>query len=473
MKQTYQRLLLYKERIVLHELNTCDKADVKSIGFLNEFIANEAKTKFWNASLLEYLFCVFNTSLVLEQQNPRENLRLANNKNVIDNINQLVSLKSGQYGDAWKVNLNGIKDLIVIKTPIDSRHDDLFHEFFIGVECLNKLREVIPNYMYIYGYFNCELPEKKLGAKEAVHFCRLHAPQPAINTKQVKTPSGSYLITEYISGLRFGEWCRNPQNKNLERYLSYILQIVFSLQVAGSSCQYTHYDLHDANVLLRDIDNETYIKYNIGGNDIYIKTDKVATIIDYGLSKVTVDGESFTPNGNSDSWARYRPVVDLYRILGWSLLGISISDKDLTFFREVVKLLEWFEFYRNYLSKGNTSESFLLAEHRNGFILDFDANVEILDKNNQKVMVTQTFSKAKQEEAYKYPLLDFWNFVRKTFPEVVNNIITNKVPANVLNCDSMQCPSLDSILKESMNISNDIRNEVKGYSPTTQKKTRI
>lgn len=58
-----------------------------------------------------------------------------------------------------------------------------------------------------------------------------------------------------------------------------------ALSIAHREFNYTHYDLHYRNVLIRKTDM-SYIPYQTDAGLLYVKTDGVATIIDYGYSHI-------------------------------------------------------------------------------------------------------------------------------------------------------------------------------------------
>ena len=57
--------------------------------------------------------------------------------------------------------------------------------------------------------------------------------------------------------------------------------------MANKMIDFTHYDLHTGNILIRDINIEKFqIQYDTENGVEYITTDLIATFIDFGMSHI-------------------------------------------------------------------------------------------------------------------------------------------------------------------------------------------
>ena len=156
---------------------------------------------------------------------------------------------------------------------------DIVHEMFI-VNLLNSYRSKIPNFVYMFGYFECQ---NSLDLGNSMRsLCNL-----STNINGIKTP---FIILERINGPTFEEYLKNKPKLN--EILNYYLQILLSLETV-SDIDFSHNDLHTNNVMLRPTD-EINIKYKLNNTDIYLKTNTIATIIDFGFSHVKIRGEHFS-----------------------------------------------------------------------------------------------------------------------------------------------------------------------------------
>ena len=184
------------------------------------------------------------------------------------------------YGIALTSSLVNIPDFLIIKSP-KSKWDaeSLIHECFIGLFGTNLLRKKIPNFAYIYGMMSCTAPI--LDNSSVINWC-----------KDSNSNNVSYVIYEKINNsISFGEYIDNYFN-SIGDFMNIFLQILFSLKIAYEDIGFTHHDLHENNILLREysISEIFYIKYN----NKYLKCSKyIATIIDYGRSNIKYEKLNF------------------------------------------------------------------------------------------------------------------------------------------------------------------------------------
>ena len=155
----YISSLIAEEKRVLDEIQESCPTQVLTLDGLTSFtfkrLGIEAKNKFWNAKVLEYLLCSMRSTLVMPKYVSNE--RFANTENVSNYIRDIIYIAQGQDGIVSSAAINGLNDLILIKNA-KAANNTLFHELFVGIVCLNKLRRILPNFMYTYAYFSCELP---------------------------------------------------------------------------------------------------------------------------------------------------------------------------------------------------------------------------------------------------------------------------------------------------------------------------
>ena len=172
-------------------------------------------------------------------------------KKVHQNIGKLVELASGANGTVSSASIGDKSDLfkIIIKTAIDPLYDDLMHEAFIGLAGTNQLRKEIPNFSFIYGVFKCDGPIMPGKGKEVKQFC-------TGKTNSVVT----YALYENIVGKTFSDEVKNMSGTD---FLNIYLQVLLALNYGNLKCDFTHFDLHGENVILRKLEkNETFgIKY--------------------------------------------------------------------------------------------------------------------------------------------------------------------------------------------------------------------
>lgn len=203
-------------------------------------------------------------------------------------------------------------ELFILKTPINPSERGLYHEAVVGFYGLNPLKQLIPNFMYIYGITDCSAPvidTKEMNRVES--FC-------ARSDGTKKTP---YLISENISdSWTFGNFVQTTlATKEIVGNL--IMQIMNALYVANRFCDYTHYDLHAANVMIYKLENKVaiplYVDNTLNPPKMLI-IEYVAVIIDYGFSHVNVGGVGLGEFGlerlHIDPQKSF-PLYDIYKLV--------------------------------------------------------------------------------------------------------------------------------------------------------------
>ena len=209
-------------------------------------------------------------------------------------------------GYALKSSFTNDSDLFVLKAPRNIKNDEIVHEALVGFYALNKLRHVLPNYMYVYGYTKCSIPAFK--NKIPITWC------------SSSTPAGSYLITENIrDAVPMSEFIVNP-NVTANDFMAVFLQLINALNLAYKQYGYTHYDLHRGNVMIRKYPRLVAIPY-FGSSTMvigYIATQYVPYIIDYGYSRISIAEIGFGKIGLENygiEGERPFPMYDIYKII--------------------------------------------------------------------------------------------------------------------------------------------------------------
>jgi|Laugrespbdmm15dd_1035085.scaffolds.fasta_scaffold00149_3 hypothetical protein len=195
---------------------------------------------------------------------------------------------------------------LIVKVPLKGG-DSLSYEYYIG-NVINTLREnaKTPNFSLIYGRMMCGLNtifEKKY-KDESGNENFVQIPQKLLDNERVKICDSNYKDNMKMHLLY--EYVRNPNTKRVSSFESYIdrllnvdnetamfilerniinilIILMYSLQVAYDSVQFTHYDLHPGNILIVELDEpeEFVIKYK-RGKTITIVSNVIPYVIDYG-----------------------------------------------------------------------------------------------------------------------------------------------------------------------------------------------
>lgn len=216
--------------------------------------------------------------------------------------------KESVEGYALLSGITPSEDLFVVKVGRNPLEKGLIHEAAVGFYAINGLRKYIPNFMYTYSAFFCSPPYIK--DKKPVTWCT-----------GVSDPT-TYVVFENIrGGVTFSSFAQKCSPKE---FVTCYLQVVNALNVAYKYRDYTHYDLHSDNVLIRPItSNEVAIPY-YGSGDFrappsqFIVSNNISSIIDYGFSHFKYEGINFGNwgfPGTHINPEKAFPINDAYKLL--------------------------------------------------------------------------------------------------------------------------------------------------------------
>ena len=119
-------------------------------------------------------------------------------------------------------------------------------EYFLGITVVNSLRYRLPSFVYTLGAFICAQPPSKGGS---------------ISSLCVKdSPESLFVVYEKIAGYSVKEMLVEKKWE-FKEWLALFAQLLLGLEVAQREIQFTHYDLHDANVMVRK--SVDYSKWSI------------------------------------------------------------------------------------------------------------------------------------------------------------------------------------------------------------------
>ena len=277
--------------------------------------------------------------------NTKYNINIDNIKNILNNsftdihnmnaisdmFNTLLKTHTQQEG-VYTISKN-IKDIIVYNTKINidsssgyiyiidiftedikfiikypqnnNEYYDIIREGNIGLKSINKIRNIIPNFVYTFNIFNCPSEYNNI----------LHIKE---DNKKHKTP---FIIMENIPGNNLT--CLLQNNiLSFKEYLNIFVQILFALEIAQRNISFCHFDLHTANIIGRQINKD--ISYNIYMDNITYTINCVKylpVIIDFGLSSVKYDNKNIGSTDFPQLGMMHYLIqgVDMYKFLFYSL----------------------------------------------------------------------------------------------------------------------------------------------------------
>jgi len=294
-----------------------------------------------SGSDMKAIMCFFHNIISNNSDDKRGGVYL--NKDIKKWIHKLAKLGVHSVeGFVYNVQIIDPNINVILKVP-QSTHgiSDILREYYIGTKYINTLRYTIPNFMYTLGAFYCTSPS--------------HSGKLSVNSMCNSNIKGSspYVVYEKIPG----DSMKNMITKGRLDYngwLDIFSQLLIALEVAQRKLNYSHFDLHTGNVMVREVKEGLTYSVNLDGATITFENKKyVPVIIDFGMSTVT-DPKTHKTIGSYD-FSRYGmmhfmiPAFDMYKFMYFSALDSSVD-----MFNKICTLFEFFPNDPYNISKSKT-----------------------------------------------------------------------------------------------------------------------
>jgi len=185
---------------------------------------------------------------------------------------------------------------VILKSSAKQNSDNLYYEYLIGLE-INKWVQIYPTFVDTYGIFlytsdtNWNYVKKnKVINKNVFLNSLIELPSPTFANSCLDSKYLAIMIQNLRNSNSISSLLENTNNTELIQFiqsnLPYILFQIYST-LSSMSLNFTHYDLHTANVLLYQPLKDSYITYNYhlkNNKIIKFNSHYMAKIIDYGRS---------------------------------------------------------------------------------------------------------------------------------------------------------------------------------------------
>jgi hypothetical protein len=222
---------------------------------------------------------------------------------------------------------NGYKSYAILKSSKRPNADNLVYEYLVGIKYINRILRQYPCFIETYGLFYY---------KDPAYWTRMQTTFPIYNTilqqlelqntidysKSCIEPHQATILVQHISGAKtLFEFLSKLTHINTVKYdIVFILFIIYHA-LSSISKTFTHYDLHDGNIMIYEPSPGKYIQYEYhmaNNKTISFKCPYLPKIIDYG--------RSFFDNGNINSKKIYERICrepdcdDCGDLMGYSWL---------------------------------------------------------------------------------------------------------------------------------------------------------
>ena len=249
--------------------------------------------KFMKGADMKAVLCLFDT-LFLSLSIIKENGIYVLTKEITKYIDTLDLLSTGADGSVY--NATFFSDIeVVIKLPFNEEGEDedkikrkmemMIREYYIGIKGMNKLRYIVPNFVYTLGCFMCDKPTD---SNHLENLC-----------ENVSGTTSPFIIYEKIPGDKqlktVGDLISNKLT--FDQWLVIFFQLLLALEVAQREVGFTHFDLHFDNVMIRKQENFEY-SVPLDMSTYTIKNPEfIPVIIDFGRSTCNIDSETIGTYG--------------------------------------------------------------------------------------------------------------------------------------------------------------------------------
>lgn len=250
------------------------------------------------------------------------------------------------------------KGVVVMKVCTADNEEIAIHESFISLMATNFLRKKIPNFVFTFGSFYC-------GGVSEETWCQGKISDISQNSEHLTRFESPYILQEAIFPSE--ELYRKLKSCSSDQFLNWFLQVLLSLNYAHEEFDFTHYDLHVSNILIRPLpssESKRVLRFPFKGGEIYLTVEDIAVIIDFAYSHVKIEGRSFYSPMEISSIATLGkncsfPLSDAFNLLTCSLEIIETTDEK---FPILASLLSYFtdENPQTVLNLVSSSEGFKL-----------------------------------------------------------------------------------------------------------------
>jgi hypothetical protein len=261
-----------------------------------------------DANILKSLMCLNNSIVAFPASGGGSSFKV---RHYLENLRQIGCESVEGCALLTDIRPHG-KNLFITKVPRRNEpraRFDQIHEYFIGAFGTNSLRSKIPNFSFIMGIFQCSPPYLD---NKTLTFCQNNVAGNQINYIMYENVTNSITLQDFIIG-----------GCTFEEYLNVLVQLVLAIDLAYREFDFTHFDFHTQNVLIRELPQQILIPYESG----YLRTKYIATIIDYGRSHIKYNGNNFGYDlieGGIYPNKSY-PMFDIYKLLMFSLADAAFG----------------------------------------------------------------------------------------------------------------------------------------------------
>ena len=216
-------------------------------------------------------------------------------------IKQIGSVSANGFVKEISYKKDEYKADAILKSAQQSSSDNLVYEYVVGVKYVNRILKRFPCFLETYGlyFYQDETHWRLMSNSGPVHVSvlkRMELQNTIDYSRACEHSKHAAILIQHIkAAIPFSDFLEKTDHTHFMKYdMLYVLFIVYHA-LSSVSKSFTHYDLHDGNVLLYEPEKGKYIQYHYhheDGTETIFYSPYIPKIIDYG--------RSFFDNGNSN-----------------------------------------------------------------------------------------------------------------------------------------------------------------------------
>ena len=180
-------------------------------------------------------------------------------------------LKKGKQGIIGFLRNKSNNEKYIYK--ISQYLDFVINQEYNVMKDLNTLRDYCPHFVKMFSKFKLPVSSNYRRAKN-----------PFLQNNEYKTINSEVLVMQYVNAKKFFKYIKNDDTPTLH-LLSIIKQSLLAIIIANHKVNFTHYDLHSDNILVKHCDPNSVFLYIINNEYYMVPTFGIyPIIIDFGFS---------------------------------------------------------------------------------------------------------------------------------------------------------------------------------------------
>lgn len=297
---------------------------------------------------------------------------------------------------------------ILVKIPLNvDESDSICYEYYVGLT-LNSLRinHNTNHFALVYGKVNCgfdnridpyvDIDLSKIKLCDSTKDKKIHLVYEYIRNATTKSV---HTFEQYIELLLIDKYSDAQKRKIEVDLIKLIIILMYTLQVAQDNLEFTHYDLHMSNVLIVQLNSPEKVRIKYNNKEMFIVTDVIPHIIDYGRSYVNpnrVKGDEegeykFTDIQLDKKFTTFKEYQEtLFKKTDWVYTN---KDKDLSFINDQLTKAVFKYVYKEDLYNDNDGKFYYIKNGER----DYNLSDDIVSRDFKKMIIDNIYNKQSPE----------------------------------------------------------------------------